>query len=825
MGAVQFKPSNGGQLITSRPASEAGPANYTVKRNWRRVHDCEVWREGFAPFIPDVEADDGAVQHRPTTSAIRLIKRVLWENGESSLVVGSATELFLFDQPGYYVETGYVAADYTVDNQRWRRIASGLSPNGRRWQAKMDRGELWLNNAVDLAMVYKRGADRVTPCYELREQGIVTVGSIAVLNSVPICAGVTEVAGGDDGLASLLALISSGTVTASQAGARDSGVIGATITGGGITAVVTASSAFFQVSDIGRQVQFSDGQRATIFSYSSSTIVSVSRIGTETLVASTGATCRITDAWNPAATSVDAWSLTSTAPFFTLAMVGRKVAVGSEVRTIVAFVSSTHVKVDSDIPAPAATALVENVEAYLRRDQMLAPPDVDERNDTVLWGNLTGPTDFGISLRFTGTAGSALLTTTLQTNSFAVGQEVIVEGAGTDGGSLTSDPQNNPVTILSIGPGTVQLSTPVLTGGADLRLRRSTAVGGIVGFEELGDDGGAIIAAENVNGLLVLHKDRSAYTAQYTGVVAKPLVFTPITMPHDRAVHFRHCVASVNDEVQVFPGRTAFWMLDPTTRKVRPVPNADLVEDLFFNYASIADTESIFVADNTVTQELWWFNAANTDDPILCYDYRWGTFSTVDNKGTTLNGEEMPAVSITAAASIQGPGYAVAGETETWFLLGCADGRLLVYGAVSAIDAGKPDWQRKALYSRQPTEDPDSLSTYECKLASGLSSFGDEFNQKMAKSYLIQLGAPPSLSPDVTVEFWQSNGSNDAKKVGEREIVDVGVHGLIPLHLTAHNLQDVVISRPPAGEVVTPLRLLFRAWDISNLKDRSHSRR
>lgn len=817
MAQVVIRPQDGGQLITRTAASEPGVANYRVKRNWRRDLDGEVWREGFVPFVPDPAATDVEAQARPTTSAITLVRRVLWPNGSSSMVVGSATELFLLQPLTSYAVSGYWDSGYTGDNVRWLLIGSGFSPSGRRWQAEMVNGRLVLNNGVDLPVALEYGASSVKHLHELRDQGIARVSVIASLGDVLMCLGVDEFSSLTTGH------LTSATVTVSQTGFVSSGSITATMTGGGS---VTSSGAFFSAGDVGKHLIFSGEYRVRITGYTSPTSVTAVAVGSTPLTAVSSPTpFRTTAQFNPASAAVDSWSVVASAPWFTAAMVGRKISFSGAIRTVVAYHSPTHLKVDCDTPVGSGTPFVENPEAYLRPDQMANPPPIDSRNDRALWGGVGNPFDWAIGLTVNAIAGSFTITPTQSTAAFTAGDEVVVVGAGLDGGSLTRDAAGNPLTIIEVGPGMVRLSAPCQTTSTAATLFHARGIGSIAGYEDLEDDGGAILQAAKSGDLMTIFKDKSAFVATYTGNAERPFVFQPVSIGHDRSVHFRNCLATINGEVHTYPGRTAFWQFDPASRRVRSMPNSDLIENLFFDFASVDSTDAIFMADNTVTQELWLFVPGSPTDPVICFDYRWGTVSTADFGGFLhTGGAPAPTPVVTAAASVQGPGYAVGGESETWFVMGTSDGRLLTYAGVSGFQGGKPGWLAKQLYYRQIS--PSAVrATYECRVASGLSNFGDEVNQKQFTQYLVQFGAPADLVPYVRVEFWGSNSqAAGATKLGERDIT--GITGrMVPVHFLTHNLQDVLVTRPPVGTPSRPLRLLYRAWEIIKSGSRSHARR
>lgn len=82
---------------------------------------------------------------------------------------------------------------YAEQQNGWRVIGSGFQTvdgfgnPARRWECEQVGNYLVLNNGVDLPMTYQLGDDSVMPIYELREQQIASVGTIASFNGVLIC--------------------------------------------------------------------------------------------------------------------------------------------------------------------------------------------------------------------------------------------------------------------------------------------------------------------------------------------------------------------------------------------------------------------------------------------------------------------------------------------------------------------------------------------------------------------------------------------------------------------------------------------------------------
>lgn len=195
MKPIVLKPSNGGRLMSNPSAAGVGLSNYTTKRDWRRLLDREIRAEGHVKFAPNPNKSEIS-QSLPTgvAGAIIVIAETTLPNGRIATVVGTRTNLWVYYglYNGIYVDGDanglYVVSDYFEDNPGvWEEIGSGFSTNGNRWEAEQVGEYLVLNNGVDLPMTYRAGDSSVTPIWELREQGVASVGTIAEINGILCC--------------------------------------------------------------------------------------------------------------------------------------------------------------------------------------------------------------------------------------------------------------------------------------------------------------------------------------------------------------------------------------------------------------------------------------------------------------------------------------------------------------------------------------------------------------------------------------------------------------------------------------------------------------
>lgn len=215
---IELRPSQGGKLLTSASSEACGAANWTIKRDWRRFQDQEIRSEGCDPFSPRPNTPD----QPPTTDPITLIATLTRPNGAKALVVATQTTIWRYFgvDDNLYVATGYLdgtlADTYagpaipgratlgptitpTIYEEQgasmgiWIQIGTGYSTNGRRWEAESINGWLILNNGYDLPVTYRVEEMSVTPIYELRENGIASVGTIAVDHDILLCMDIVQI--------------------------------------------------------------------------------------------------------------------------------------------------------------------------------------------------------------------------------------------------------------------------------------------------------------------------------------------------------------------------------------------------------------------------------------------------------------------------------------------------------------------------------------------------------------------------------------------------------------------------------------------------------
>lgn len=809
MAQLTVKPADGGTLITRASSADVGAPRYTSKVNWRRDLTDETTREGWDYFNP--LPDDPEFQSFPfpgPSSPINLIHHVRRPNGDSAIIVGNATTLYRFNA----LLEGYTTLNYAngvLDGQpgsflqpyfavptRWQIIGSGFSPNGRRWEAVDVNGSTVFSNGVDLPVEYRVEYWETKPLYELREQGVICLGAIGEDSSILIGGDVTELDSVDAD--TVLGLVTSGSITVSQTGFTRSGAISATSTG----TVVTATASIFQASDVGRILVWSNGKRQAITARASDTEITVASGDPVPL----GRSFHITDAI--AGPSSSAFRVIASASFFTSDMDGKVLAwPDGSVRTIVEVVSGTVAVVDSDWPLEAGVVKYDNPKAYLGLDAMKSavlasrpstPLGYSQRQYRALWSELEQPTRFAVRIPCAFEIHKNVLSVTRTNRSIKTGDIVVVEGAGQSGGNLQT-------TVTGVGPGVITIKDKTLSEGSG-SVQRLSSVGGTAGYEDLQDDGSAILKIARLQGRVILYKDSNIFVGRYTGSTDRPFEFERIVASHGRSLYFRNTLVSINNRVHFYAGRNRFYQFDLTTRVPFPVESADYVSNLFYDTANIADSEQIYAADNHLTQEVW-ITCPSSPTKTLCFDHVYSTFSTID-------------FAFTAAAPVKDPSAPLVKETSNWFLMGTSSGALVQYGL---SDKPNESWndQKSIWYRRNARPYSATKATYQATLSSGLIHFGDPYNEKRITSYNLQFSSQQVDGPVADVSFYTSlNQESDESFIGKVTISNKDSRGLVPIHCVSHYIREEVKT-----SVQKPIRIHQRTWDFGLVTSKSYHRK
>lgn len=860
------RPANGGKLITRASGDVVGPYDYTVKRDFRRDLDREVRREGYDYFWPNkaIALGQQPYPNYPNTDEpITLLHLARRPNGKTAVIAGTPTTLYRYFalENGAYIETSgdntpYVATSgdntpYFDDSPgEWIVIGSGFSADAQRWEAQDINGYTILNNGVDLPVTYRIEDMAVEPIYELRENGVAAVGTITEYSSILMCGDILEIH--QDALDDILNPLSSGAIQSSQAGSIFSGLVTATQANGSTT--VTASAATFNggngfvVGMVGKSLRFSNGFTSIITAVTDSTHCTVTDApaGTDS---NDGLPFYVVDLSNGSADFIVA----AGSAFFTADMVGQEIIwPGIASRKIVSFTDSTHVVVDSDLTVPSGTFVVTNPLAY---EPFTDQSKIDRIQYRTIWSTPDSPRDFaGVSFGSIA-SGSNVITLKYPVKSLVTGRQVIINGAGINGGNLTA------TVVLASDDLSVILDTSANTTISDTEIQAASSEGSIVGFYDIQDDGSAIIRMMPLRGTLVVYKDTSIFLGQYTGSTLGAFQFSRVYNGNSgsRSLFYKYTLIDLDGLYHIYAGKNAFYRFDLTTQVPTEFEPAELIADVFFSQATLENTNLIFAADNAVTKEIYWCFPSNSSDSALCYDYRSkpGTFST-------------SSAYFTAAATIKKPASGITvGPVEDWFCMGTSDGTVLRYGktnlapvnsgAITASQADNTVTASNAIFTVEHIGCSIQFSTgqlvnitaftddhtvtvggnahtiaatgfkiissiyhrlgqsYSSVLQGGLVSFGDDYNEKDIMAYVLYL-SQFSLNTSLLFEILGTRNAGEATAVlGSLNLTTPLTKNHIPMYFRANYFQD----RITVSGINNPIEIEGRTFDPTDIDSRS----
>jgi len=796
---------------------------------------------------------------------ITLIHFARRPNGKTAVIAGTAVRLFRFfalDVGGYflaadtYFEASGTNIPYFDDNPgEWIVIGSGYSLSGNRWEAESINGWSIFNNGVDLPVTYRIEDMTVTPMYELRENGIAAVGTIWEVNGILMMGDISMIQ--DEKLAKIFSpvgVVDSDAVIASQSGTTVTASSPIFVSGdvdrwiyfdggksGKITAFTDSRHVTVSTSQTVVNQAFQFLVKASLAgSYFSGTLsatyvnsTKVATVTSGTVAPTAGQTVRFANGFSsvvlaspsPTATSfkltdamgediteptpfwiVDAvtdYTVTAESALFTSDMVGKLLIWDTgEVRRIESVTDSTHAVVDSDIAIASGFVGVENQEAYGRFDDAQF---IDRIKYRAIWSMPDLPTRFAASVKGSIAAGSRLLVLSYQAKSFEAGQEIIITGAGTNGGNLTA-------TILSVAANKiVTLSETAVTTVTSTDVQQLDSVGSIVGFYDLQDDSSGIIRGATLSKNILIYKETSIIPGFYTGDSTNPFSFgSPIKIANGGALYYKNTLVDINSEFHVYAGENSFWRFDLTTQIPRVFESAELCKDIFFSVATIAQTSSVFAVNNPLTKEVFFVVPSAGSDKVLAFDYQHSEWST-------------SSMSITAGTSCKRQVAGTAnGPTDNWFIMGNGAGTVMIYGLANEAVAAWGSGVKSIYYRRGENGYNATKVAYDSVMQSGLGHFGTNLIEKKVRSYSIIMS---SLSAGTTIAIDLLGTRNPAEAASSLAGFPYSMTSPLTecgLHLDAQ--QNYFQSKVTISGIDNPVSISGVIWEAAMVNANSNRR-
>jgi len=824
---ITIHPSQGGQLVGSAsddvPLSQAtnyltSSANYTQKLNFRRETDGELRREGWDLFNPTGNDDAlnsdypirGMYQFTGTDGTpvlIAIAGGTIYKllSGDRRYAIDSSDILNTSPVQEYATEDGLDApetlrdVDYfsnDADDFTWQPIMhptrnvinyhmdskesdgtykDPFEGGAYRWEFIEIQNHLIINNGIDLPVIYKSEWSYVVPLYGLRENGVVSVGTIGKFQDRLVC--------GD------LTLISSGYDNWFKYATNPYGKIIPDVDEGedwadlGYNTDMPAASV--QTQRFQYRIIYSSEADPKLFN------TGVIDPTTNTMIPEGGGLPGDLFISNGTYTFVQDYNFPIDEP-------------GSLYRT---FFNGNYGDVDhmSIYFTPSSDSSYESISAIKYDNENFASTERSSAiNSLVAKYGVRDELDT-VNKGFT----EAEIITQMITSIGSLSSGIFISSSGT----LIDKNQSN---VVLLDPTTGQ---PLIDGKYRVVIRPYVEqIKKPAAFYELVQDGSRVTKIKELADKLVVYRDTGFYFVTTTNSPYTPFAVDP-RYQGGRVPDFRHTIINLGGNQHLFMGNSGVYVINRSSVEPKVVDKFELGPP-FWQMVPPELSEFVYAVDNPVTREIFINcpigykedSAGNyvdefgeqTNNPVInwgviAYDYVNETLSQID-------------ASFTSCFTIRRPKYNRVGPDELWFLMAVHqawDNTSLYIGSDYREDAryggcivrygyGPPkrgETKPYRIYNRIGYG-------YRSAIKSGLIDFGDSFSDKEIRSYVLELsskyGTTPvkvristNTAPQGTEEIQTLGGGLDY--VILNDIVD---ENMIPLLIQAPYLRDQVIVEP-----------------------------
>jgi hypothetical protein len=601
--------------------------------------------------------------------------------------------------PQTYYDTEGGSTYYDDEPAAWIVIASGLNSSGtaRRWEAVQVGDYLVLNNGADLPLTYNLQETQAYPIYELREQQIAAVGTIASHAGILCCADIYQIT--DQAFLNIMTPLPA----AEQASQDVNGIVSppavllfptqATFQP---TSVVTTStvqlepgppsvSGIFTVSTatglaLGLNILVKDGAGNFI----SGPIIGL--VGSQVTMTVNGRSLGATPMIGASLNTVSVAPLIGLTLFWSDGTQSKITGVngaGNLTTTSTIAKSTQSVTLENSAAYALFDCTQDNSANFQRYPWRFFPsmPSLPRRFGATVPVSFTASPGYPDPQQGYGANVGTLLYPVksipelINSNQAANRTQTsfTISGIATGSGNLTTDivwtyPKITQSIFLAQPAATSQ---PAFNTSTDLGafIEAADALGSFAGvFEDLQDDDGAIIKMLTLRDQLVIYKETPVvFVASYTGDLTTPFQFQKVVIANaSQALKYRNSLVAQGGgyfgSSHVYAGVSAFYKFDLYQMTPTELPPLETCQNTFFSNAQ--DPENCFGAENPLTQEIFFCFGLNTDgsDNALCYDYRYQTARTT----------QFP---ISSAARARDPV-----DRTYWFVMGMVDGSIKRYG-------------------------------------------------------------------------------------------------------------------------------------------------
>jgi len=486
-------------------------------------------------------------------------------------------------------------------------------------------------------------------------------------------------------------------------------------------------------------------------------------------------------------------------------------------------------------------------------------------HNRILTSQITDPLSWGAVNTGSILAGSYKLSLDGHAKSYSIGDEVVVVGAGIDGGNLiakvtavkvggleTSQVKPNyRYTVVGTKPGgsvsyngktytrtesfygEYDVAQPVIVQPGFTFIHRDTAllldtkastsvniaevslsetVGSTISFMDIADDGNAIVNAAPLQNSLVVYKENEFMILEFTGDTTDPFRYRKFPASQN-ALYFKNTLINLDARSHFFIGRDRFFTLSMADGAPVEVPYSRMTDSLFFNDAFKNNTNDIFTTHNALTNEIWiCYKDQLGVRKALCYNYVDQSFATTD-------------VGIASGISLERPGSAL---NESWFIMGFDNGVIGLYGftdrALSLWNNAKSIFYRRNVFN---TVSPSAQikSSYTSQIKTGRGDFGDPFNEKTLKTYVLLLAStqPGAATISIAIKSFDSPYDTtglDLMDGGSYVMASPQTNNMIPIYAIGHLFEETITV---TGQGM-PVEIAARIYEVSGSKTSSYTR-
>ncbi len=808
---ITIHPAQGGALIGSAsddvPTTQeanflSSSANYTTKTNFRRETDGELRREGWELFNPHPsEAEIGQWGNIKTFDAldsqypIRAVHQFPGTNGTPVLIaIAGGTVWRLRASSGPYSES-YVDNEYVMglgEDFYWQSIyifrdhmdnlevdgtlKSPFEGGAYRWEVVNVTNHVIINNGVDLPIVYKSEWDSAEPVYGLRENGVVSVGTIASFQDRLFCSDLTVIEKG------YVNWFTSGVVEDPYGNIYESPLYPAQVSTQRYqyrmvyssegdpklfnAGIVSGDAVVMESGGLpGTLTINNDGSYEVAFSYRF-------KVGTK------GSMYKLYN--DGLFQSDEAYTLNISSPIPMIKFVDEKT---SNISSIFLTPNTT-----TDSLTYAVKTGSNNFEPY----------SVDYGSDGTYGTYDDSASDYW---------------TTWTTYK-------LVDNNGDDLG--VADPD----TGLLLDEGTYSI---VLRPYVE-QLRSPAA------FREFSQDGSRMLAMKPLADKLVCYRDSVFFFLSRTNNAEFPFAVEP-RYSGGRVADFRHTIIDIDGKQHLFMGNSGIYSINRSSTEPKQVALFEIGPN-FWSKVPPDLAEYVYAVDNPITREIFINSPIGYDTEgkitwgAVAYDYINHTLSEIDCSFTACAYIRKPKhnrIGPEEAWFVMGVHQASAGQPSYPGTQVRTDAK---YGGVlTRYGYGPPP-----VNSTEPYRVYSRLGEgYESTIKSGLIDFGDSFSDKEIRSYVLELSSKYGTTA-VRVKISTTTAPQGTESVETMQVVD-GVEidyvelnnlvdeNMIPMYIKAPYIRDQITVLPEYdsdGKVVSnPIKLVGRTFEVSGVNTRA----